>query len=354
MSKFLNSSLKSLVPYTPGEQPQNRKYVKLNTNESPYPPSNKALLAVEKNDVADLRLYSDPVCRGVRERLAKLFDVDFDNTIVTNGSDEALNFFFSAFCEGGVLFNDITYGFYKVFAELYSVEYTEIPLREDFSVDVERFIGVGKNIVLANPNAPTGISLPLAEIERIVSSNPNNIVLVDEAYVDFGGESAISLTKKYSNLLVVGTFSKSRSLAGARLGFAVGDRAIIDDMHAMRYSTNPYNVNRLTLKVAEAVLDDNDYYIANCKRIIETREYTANALRERGFCVIDSKANFLFAKNDSIDGGLYYEKLKEKGVLVRHFGGERIREYNRITVGTREDMDFLLEKTDEILEEIRS
>jgi len=352
MSRFLNSSLKGLVPYTPGEQPQNKKYVKLNTNESPFPPSERVRACVGDGDVADLRLYSDPVCRGVREKLAKIFRVGFENTIVTNGSDEALNFFFSSFCECGVAFNDITYGFYKVFGDLYSLDYEEIPLLPDFSVDVDKFIGINKNVVIANPNAPTGLCLSLDVIEEIVRSNPDNIVLIDEAYVDFGGESAVALTNKYDNLLVVGTFSKSRSLAGARIGYAVGSSELIADMHAVRYSTNPYNVNRLTLKIAEAVLDDNDYYMDNCKRIIYNREYTAESLRKRGFEVLDSKANFIFAKHPDIDGGVYYSMLKEKGVLVRHFTGERIRDYNRITVGTRENMDFLLAKTDEIMKEL--
>jgi len=352
MSRFLNSSLKGLVPYTPGEQPQNKKYVKLNTNESPFPPSEKAQGCANASEAADLRLYSDPVCRGVRERLASLFSVDFDNTIVTNGSDEALNFFFASFCEGGVAFNDITYGFYKVFGDLYSLDYEQIPLLPDFSVDVEKFMGIGKNVVIANPNAPTGLCLPLSVIEEIVKSNPDNIVLIDEAYVDFGGESAVPLTKKYDNLLVVGTFSKSRSLAGARIGYAIGAKELIADMHAVRYSTNPYNVNRLTLKIAEAVLDDNDYYMENCKRIMENREYTTAALRERGFEVLDSKANFIFAKHEKMEGGVYYSMLKERGVLVRHFTGKRICEYNRITIGTREDMDFLLSVTDEIMKEL--
>ena len=352
MSRFLNSSLKGLVPYTPGEQPQNKKYVKLNTNESPFPPSEKALDSIGRGELGDLRLYSDPVCRGVRERLARVLGVETENTVVTNGSDEALNFFFASFCENGVVFNDITYGFYKVFANLYSLDYTEIPLLPDFSVDVDKFIGINKNVVIANPNAPTGLALPLSVIEEIVRSNPENIVLVDEAYIDFGGESAVPLTKKYDNLLVVGTFSKSRSLAGARIGYAVGSKELISDMHAIRYSTNPYNVNRLTLKIAEAVLDDNGYYMNNCRRIIENREYATAELRRRGFSVLDSKANFIFAKSEKIPGEEYYLRLKEKGVLVRHFTNPRICEYNRITIGTKEDMDVLLSATDEIFKEL--
>lgn len=351
MSRFINSSLKDLVPYTPGEQPQNKKYIKLNTNESPFPPSPSVQKCISEADIADLRLYSDPTCIKVRESLAKRYNTDVDNTIVTNGSDEALNFFFSSFCENGVAFCDITYGFYKVFADLYSLNYTQIPLLDDFSVNVDAFVGINKNIVIANPNAPTGLSIPFADIEKIASSNPNNILLIDEAYVDFGGTSAAPLVNKYDNIIVVGTFSKSRSLAGARIGYAISTKEIIADMHAVRFSTNPYNINRLTLKIAEATLADDDYCMNNCKIIVENRAYTTSELRKRGFIVLDSKANFIFAKHDSLNGEKYYLSLKEKGVLVRHFSSDRISDYDRITIGTRSDMDALLAATDEILKE---
>lgn len=351
MSRFINSSLKDLVPYTPGEQPQNKKYVKLNTNESPFPPSPSVQKCINETDIADLRLYSDPTCLKARESLAKRYNVSVDNTIVTNGSDEALNFFFSSFCENGVAFCDITYGFYKVFSDLYSLSFTQIPLLDDFSINVDAFVGINKNIVIANPNAPTGLSIPLSDIERIASSNPDNILLIDEAYVDFGGTSAVPLVNKYDNIIVVGTFSKSRSLAGARIGFAISTKEIIADMHAVRFSTNPYNINRLTLKIAEATLADDDYCMNNCKTIVENREYTTTELRKRGFTVLDSRANFIFAKHSSLNGEKYYLSLKEKGVLVRHFSSDRISEYNRITIGTRADMDVLLAATDEILKE---
>ncbi len=351
MSKFLNDNLKSLESYTPGEQPRDKKYIKLNTNESPYPPSPEVISAVNGQEVADLRLYSDPLCKTLKEKLANRYNVNYKNVFVSNGSDESLNFYFMAFCskKSPVVFPEISYGFYKVFAELYGIPYETMPLKEDFSIDVNDYIGINKNIVIANPNAPTGLALPLCDIERIVSSNPENIVLIDEAYVDFGGESAVTLTKKYDNLLVVQTFSKSRSLAGARLGYAIGNAEIIADLEKIKYSTNPYNINRLTLVAGVAAIDSDSYFYDNCKRIIKTREYTTCELEKLGFSCIPSCTNFIFAKSDKISGQTLYEKLKEKGVLVRHFSTPSICEFNRITIGTQEEMETFIEKVKECL-----
>lgn len=351
MSKFLNESLKSLEAYTPGEQPRDKKYIKLNTNESPYPPSPEVIAAVNAEEVRDLRLYSDPLCKTLKEKLAARYGVKYENVFVSNGSDESLNFYFMAFCnkERSVVFPEISYGFYKVFAELYGISYEAIPLKPDFSIDVSDYIGINKNIVIANPNAPTGLALPLSDIERIVSSNPENIVLIDEAYVDFGAESAVSLTKKYDNLLVVQTFSKSRSLAGARLGFAIGSAEIIADLEKIKYSTNPYNINRLTLVAGAAAIDSDDYFTENCNRIMKTRKYTEDELTKLGFTCIPSSANFIFAKSDNISGNDLYLKLKEKDVLVRHFSTPAICEYNRITIGTQEEMETFIEKVKECL-----
>ncbi len=353
MSKFLKENLKSLETYTPGEQPRDKKYIKLNTNESPFPPSPEVISAVSAAEVADLRLYSDPLCKTLKEKIAALYDVKYENVFVSNGSDESLNFFFMAFCDmdNPVVFPEISYGFYKVFAELYGIPYTAIPLRDDFSIDAGDYIAINKNIVIANPNAPTGLMLSLDDIKKIVTSNPENIVLIDEAYVDFGGASAVNLTKKYENLLVVGTFSKSRSLAGARLGFAIGNEEIIKDLEKIKYSTNPYNVNRLTLVAGAAAIDSNDYFMSNCKKIEEIREYTTKELESLGFFVIPSKANFIFAKSDKISGEDLYLNLKEKGVLVRHFTTEKIKDFNRITIGTKEDMITFIDKVKECLYE---
>ena len=355
MSRFLSSKYKDLEAYTPGEQPRDMKYIKLNTNESPYPPSKRVVDALSSEEVLKLNLYSDPTAKALKTRIAELYGVEYENVFVSNGSDDILNFSFMAFCEGektGVRFPEISYGFYSVYAELHGASYKAIPLKDDFSIDISDYMKNDANVVIANPNAPTGIALPLSEVESIVKANPDYLVLIDEAYVDFGGESVVELTKKYSNLLVVGTFSKSRSLAGARLGFAIADKEIISDLEKIKYSTNPYNINRLSLIAGEMAMLDNDYYMDNCKRIIETREYTQKKLCELGFSLTDSKANFIFAKSDKIGGKELYLALKSRGILVRHFDKEKIKDYNRITVGTREEMDALISAIADILKEL--
>ena len=351
MSEFLNSRLQKIEAYTPGEQPQNRKYVKLNTNESPYPPSQGVIDAITRSEIQDLRLYCDPECKRIKTAFAKLYDVKPDNVFVSNGSDDILNFAFMAYGTGGAAYADITYGFYPVFAELHGIESEVIPLNDDFSLNVEAFCGKNKLIVIANPNAPTGMEISLSDIEKIVTSNPDSVVLVDEAYVDFGGTSCVELTKKYKNLLCVGTFSKSRSLAGARLGFAVANEELIKDLQTIQYSTNPYNINRLTQIAGLHALLENDYYMANCQKIMDNRAYTVNELTKLGFTVLPSKANFIFAKSDAINGKTLYEQLKERGVLIRHFEKPRINEYNRITIGSREEMETFVSAVKQILGE---
>jgi histidinol-phosphate aminotransferase len=352
MSKFFSERYKSLTPYTPGEQPKDRKFIKLNTNESPFPPSPSVSAAVAR-ECEMLQLYSDPESAVLTRKFAELCGVSERNVIMTNGSDEVLNFAFMAFAdeERPLLFPDITYGFYPVFASLNRIPYKTVPLRDDFTVNAEDYIREGKTVVIANPNAPTGIYLPLSEIEKIVAFDRERVVIVDEAYIDFGGESAISLVGKYDNLLVTGTFSKSRSMAGARLGFGIGSEALIADLNTIKYSTNPYNVNRMTSAAGIAAIDDNDYYMQNCKRIIENREYTTRELRRLGFTVLDSMTNFVFAKSDRIGGEELYLALRERGILVRHFGAERIKDYNRITIGSDEQMRTFVETVEKILEE---
>ena len=350
MSRFFSSKYSSLKAYVPGEQPKDKKYIKLNTNESPYPPSKSVVEAVSF-EAGELMLYSDPESARLTEKCAELYGVSRDMVLMTNGSDEILNFAFMAFSdkECPIVFPDITYGFYPVFCQLNDIPYEEIPLTEDFRVNYRDYLGIGKNIAIANPNAPTGIALPLSEIEEIVKTNPNNIVIIDEAYVDFGGESAVSLVHKYDNLIVTMTFSKSRSMAGARLGFGIASPELIRDMNTIKYSTNPYNVNRMTAAAGLAALTDNDYYMNNAKTIMKTREYTRGELIKLGFQVLPSKANFVFAKSDKISGEELYLKLREKGILVRHFTKEKIKEYNRITIGTKEEMTAFLNATKEIL-----
>ena len=271
--------------------------------------------------------------------------------MVGNGSDEILSFVFMAFCDknAGVSYPDISYGFYPVYADLYGIAKSEIPLRADLTIRVKDYCNSGTTVVIANPNAPTGICLSLADIETIVKSNPNNVVVIDEAYIDFGGESCIFLTAKYNNLLVVQTFSKSRSLAGARLGYAIGSAELIADLEKLRYSTNPYNVNRLTLLAGRAAIDGQAYYDNNNSYIIKSREYTSKKLKEMGFEHMDSKANFIFARHPKLTGKEFYQGLRERGILVRHFDKPRISDYVRITVGTKDQMDSLLNSLKEML-----
>lgn len=344
MSKFMNEKYCRLEAYTPGEQPQDKKYIKLNTNESPYPPSQGVLDAVNTDAVSLLNLYPDPECKDLRRTIAEQYTVEEKNVFVGNGSDDILNFAFMAFCgkDSPAAFPDISYGFYKVYAELHAIPFTEIPLNGKLEVCVRDYIGINKNIFIANPNAPTGLTLSLDDISRICESNQNNIVVIDEAYVDFGAESSVNLTKKFDNLITVMTYSKSRSMAGARLGFAIANEEIIKDLEKIKYSTNPYSINRLTNLAGIAALKDNSYYVENCKKIIEVREYTKVELQKLGFELTDSKSNFIFTKNSNIDGEMLYKKLKEKGILVRHFSKDRIKDYVRITVGTKEQMDALL------------
>lgn len=350
MSRFFSSKYDVLTPYTPGEQPKDMVYNKLNTNESPFPPSPLAQQMAQEA-AANLQLYSDPQCRDLVAEAAEHFGVAPDEILFTNGSDEILNFAFMAFCDADhpAAFPDVTYGFYPVFAQLNGVPYTRIPLREDFTVGVEDYLNIGKTIFIANPNAPTGIALPLSEIERIVRSNPDNVVVVDEAYVDFGAESAINLIHQYDNLLVTQTFSKSRSMAGARLGFGAGCSSLIRDLNTVKYSTNPYNINRMTMAAGIGALRDDAYFRENCRKITQIRAWTTEKLRELGFEVLDSMANFVFAKHPRADGGALYRKLKERGILVRHFDSERLKDYNRITIGSREQMAALIRVLEEEL-----
>lgn len=352
MSRFFSKKYEALEPYTPGEQPKDMDYIKLNTNESPFPPSKKAQ-KLSRDAAKRLQLYPDPECRELTKKLAETLGVNEDEVLLTNGSDEILNFAFMAYCddEHPAIFPDITYGFYSVFAQINNVPYEEVPLTDDFKINIADYVGCNKTIFIANPNAPTGIPLKTDEIEEILKSNPDNIVVIDEAYVDFGGTSCVPLIKKYDNLLVTQTFSKSRSMAGARLGFGVANKALIQDLNTIKYSTNPYNINRMTMAAGIGTLEDEAYTLKNCRTIIENREFTSNDLKKLGFSMTDSYANFIFAKSDKISGEDLYKKLKEKGVLVRHFTKDKICEYNRITIGTKKQMQALISAIKSILED---
>ena len=353
MSRFFSDKYEKLVPYTPGEQPKILNLTKLNTNECPFPPSQKAL-AFAAEHTRPLNLYSDIEGQDVRAALAELCGIGPENLLLGNGSDEILNFAFMAFCDEKkpAAFPDISYGFYPVFADLNRIPYTQIPLRPDFSSAPEDYFDLRRTIFIANPNAPTGLALTREQVREILERNRDSVVVIDEAYVDFGGESCIPLIGAYDNLLVVQTFSKSRSMAGARLGFAAGNAALIADLNTIKFSTNPYNVNSMTQALGLGVLLDEETTRANCRTIMENRARTVEALRALGFTVLPSAANFIFARSDRISGAEVYRRLRERAVLIRHFDKDRIRDYNRITIGTREQMDILLKNIREILEEL--
>ena len=344
MSRFLNKRYQSLEAYTPGEQPRDMVYIKLNTNESPYPPAHSVVAAMDAAQVENLRLYSDPTGLSLKQKLAQLHDLKTENVFISNGSDDILNFAFMAFAdERGAAFADITYGFYPVYGELHNVNVQIIPLEADFSLDYQKYCNLNKMIVIANPNAPTGMEIPVWQIEEILKTNPDSVVVIDEAYVDFGGSSCYQLIKNYVNLLVVRTFSKSRCLAGARLGYAFGSKELIEDLEKLKYSTNPYNVNRLSMLLGCETVDAEPYYREVSEKIQAARDWAVDALQNLGFQVLPSKANFIFARHPGISGEELYSGLRQRGILVRHFTKERIKDFVRITIGTQAQMERLAE-----------
>ncbi len=348
MSRFLSARLSALEAYVPGEQPKVQGLIKLNTNESPYPPA-PGVREAAAEAAEGLQLYNDLSAGRLIRMLSEACGVRPDQVAVSNGSDEMLAFAFQAFGEKGLAFPDITYGFYPVWANLYGLDARIVPLDEDFRIHIEDYLACGRTVVIANPNAPTGIGLPRDAIARIAESNPQNAVIVDEAYIDFGGESAAGLIDDYDNLLVVRTFSKSRQMAGARLGFALGSRELIGDLNRVRYSFHPYNVNSMTQAAGTAALADPAYF-ENCRtRIMETREWTKGELKKLGFTVLPSQANFLFAKPKSMSGEQFQQMLRKRNILVRRFDLPRIKDYLRITVGSREQMEIFIQTAKELI-----
>ena len=353
MSRYLLPRLETLCPYEPGEQPQDRRYIKLNTNENPFPPSPRVLEALQSEEALALNLYPDPTNAPLLHALAKENGVRPEDVFVGNGSDEVLGFAFEAYADAThpVVVPEITYSFYEVFAALYGAPLRRVPLNEDWSMPVERLCGQGCFVALANPNAPTALALKLDEVERIVAGNPGQVVLVDEAYVDFGGESCAPLLARYDNLLIVRTFSKSRSLAGARLGYALGNRELIEDLNRVKNSFHPYNINRLTMAAGVAALEDESYFVNCVRAVCRTRDWMAEQLRARGFLVTDSRTNFLFYMHPSLPGGELAQRLREKGVLVRHFDTALLCNHIRMSIGAEDEMYTVLGKIDEILKE---
>jgi len=355
MSRFWNEKTRNIEPYVAGEQPKpGQKIIKLNTNENPYPASPKVRKVLEEIEICDLARYPETSSLIVRNELAKVLGVTPEQVFCGNGSDEVLAFSFQAFFESGegakpLLIPDISYSFYPVYAELYSIPLKKIPLKDDFSIDVDAFCtGEGGGVAFANPNAPTSLLMELPDVEKILSANPDHVVLVDEAYAAFSGVTARTLLPKYKNLLVTGTLSKSHSLAGLRLGYAVGDPELIEGLCRIRDSFNSYPVDRIAQSVAATAVAEDEWVMGNVRKICSTRDRIAEELRNRGWDVPVSKTNFLFASPKDPGAEAIYTKLREKGILVRYFNKPRISGYLRITVGTDEEMDALLKAVDEI------
>lgn len=352
MSKFANGFINAISPYIAGEQPQDKTYVKLNTNENPYYTAKSAVAAVDGRLLEGLNRYSDPESMRLRAAIAEYYRVLPENVMVTNGSDEALAFAFYAFCVSGVCYPDVTYGFYDVVSRLFGCGSEHIALKSDFTIDYKAFLHKNKTVVLANPNAQTAIELARESLIKIIEGNPENVVIVDQAYADFGSYNAIELIKKYPNLITVNTFSKSRSLAGARVGYIVASAQLIEDLNKVKNSFHPYNVNSVSAVLAARAIEDDDYFTQSVEKIRLTRGRLIDGLRRTGFDCLPSAANFVLAKHGKIGGAELYKRLKERGVLVRHFDNNRINDYIRITVGTDVEMKKFMNAVGEILAEI--
>ncbi|EXG34599.1 histidinol-phosphate transaminase [Acinetobacter baumannii] len=339
--RFWSPEVRELEPYVPGEQPKIQNLLKLNTNENPYPPSPKVVEAVkevlhEKADV--LRLYPDPDATVLKQAIAKQQNIDVSQVFVGNGSDEVLAHIFKAFFlqDGPILYPDITYSFYPVYSQFFGTKTKEIPLNENFEIDVRDYTQPNGGVIITNPNAPTSIALSLAEIEQVLQANPDRVVVIDEAYVDFGAESAVSLINRYENLVVCQTTSKSRSLAGLRVGFAIAQSHLIAALEAVKNSFNSYPIDRFAIAAAVASFEDQAYFEEQCQKVITSREKLVRDLTELGFNVLPSKANFIFATHSQHDAGQLAQKLREQGIIVRYFNKPRINQFLRITVGTNE------------------
>jgi len=345
MSKFWSPFVKNLVPYVPGEQPKLAKLVKLNTNENPYGPSPKAIAAMQAEVNDNLRLYPDPNSDRLKQAVADYYGVQTAQVFVGNGSDEVLAHAFHGLFQHGqpLLFPDISYSFYPVYCRLYGIANEQVPLDEQFQIRVEDYARPNGGIIFPNPNAPTGCALGLEAIERLLKANPDTVVLVDEAYVDFGGETAISLVDKYPNLLVSQTLSKSRSLAGLRVGIAVGHPDLIEALERIKNSFNSYPLDRIAIAGAAAAFEDKAYFEQTCKRVIDSREAVVAGLEKLGFEVLPSTANFVFARHPGKDAATLAAGLREQGVIVRHFKQQRIAQFLRITIGTPEQNQALLD-----------
>jgi len=351
LSIYWSEATKKLVPYVPGEQPKDKKYIKLNTNESPYPPSPKVLEAIKNAANEDLRLYPDPECEVLRKAIAEFYGLEKEEVFVGNGSDEVLAFAFQAFFDPGrtILFPDITYSFYPVYCELYNISYETVALDDNFNVPTEKFLRENGGVVIANPKAPTAVYMPLSEIRSIVEYNKNSVVIIDEAYIDFGGESAVSLIKDFPNLMIIQTVSKSRCLAGLRVGWALGNKELIEGLNRVKNSFNSYTLDRLALAGAVEAFKDREYFEETTQKIVATREWVRKDLKDMGFTVLESMANFVFMSHPKVGADVIFGKLREKGILVRYFKKPRIDNFLRVSIGTDAEMEAFSKALKEIL-----
>lgn len=356
MSIFLVDEYKDMEPYIPGEQPKDKPYIKLNANETSMPPSPKVFEAISKSELYTMGFYADPHCHEFRQAVADVYHVSHEEVFVGNGADEVLSFCLMSFFRPGmkICFPDITYGFYRTYAKTYRLDMMEIPVKEDLGIDIEDYMDVDGDIIFANPNNPTGLMIPVKDIERLVKVNPNRMVIIDEAYVDYAEESCISLATKYPNLVVVRTFSKSRNMAGAHIGFAIASKDIIEDMNKIKFSFNPFNMNSVTMTAGIAAIKDEEYLKMCVNNTIIVRENVKSKLEQNGFHIIPSKANFLYVSHEDIEAEELCKKLKEQGILTRHFADEKLKKYLRITIGTKNEMEVVLITIKEILEECKN
>ena len=350
MNRYWSKRIQDIVPYTPGEQPKDQRFIKLNTNECPYPPSPKAVEAIREAAGDSLRLYPDPECVDLRAAIAQREGLEISQVFCGNGSDEILAFAFQAFFdpEREVVFPRITYSFYPVYTDFFGLERREVPMEPDFSSPIDLLCGNNGGVVLANPNAPTGLAVGLDTVEKLLAANPDVVVIVDEAYVDFGADSAAGLVGRYPNLLVVQTTSKSRALAGLRVGWAMGDAGLIDGLRCVRDSINSYTVDRLAQAGAAAAIRDEGYFQSIRRRVMDTREWTERTLREKGFTVLPSQANFLFVSHPDRTGKELLDGLRRRGVLVRWWPIPEIENWLRISIGTQEEMAALSAALEEL------
>lgn len=351
MSREWTKNLRNIEPYVPGEQSKDKDIVKINANENPYPPSPKAIEALKSFDTNKLRFYPSANSTKLKEAIAKYYKVDVSNVFVGNGSDDVLAVAFQSFfnSEKPIVYPDLTYSFYPVWCSLFGIKYKNYPVGDDFRINPEDYKEKNGGVVIPNPNAPTSLGEGLDFVEKILNYNQDSVVIIDEAYVDFGGTSSIPLIDKYENLLVTGTFSKSRSLAGLRIGFAIGSKALIDVMEAVKNSYNSYTVDSLSIEMGAASIEDDEYFKSTCKKVIETRERVTLELEKLGFDVLDSQTNFIFATHNKHNMKSLFEYLKTQKVFIRYFSLPRIENYVRITIGTNEEMDIFLEKTKEFI-----